>query len=112
MDLQYPALKTRLLLLDAAIQRAWLRERKRAIEEILHLLASVGLEPRDMPQLLQENAGSIKHPLMLDARKQTALRIKRSPQFIDPATGRSWNGLGKRPKWLTGNIERFRVVGF
>lgn len=112
MELQYPALKARVLRLAAAIEKERLIERKRAIKQILQLLDSVELQPEDLRQHLKEHVTSVKNPVMRGAEKQTAFRIKHPPQFIDPATGQSWSGRGRRPKWLTGDIERFRVVGF
>ncbi|MEN2475798.1 H-NS histone family protein [Burkholderia sp. GS2Y] len=29
-------------------------------------------------------------------------RLKHSPKYIDPATGRTWSGSGRTPKWLIG----------
>lgn len=112
MELKYPALKARLQQLKAEIERVRSCERELAIEEILRLLASVDLEPKDLRRYLQEEARSAKSHLMRGAPKPIAQVAERQPQFIDPATGRSWSGHGRRPKWLTGNIERFRVVGF
>lgn len=112
MEFQYPALKARLQQLEAEIERVRLRERTFAMEQIRQLLASVDLDPEDLRRSLQGNVRSPKSLLVRGARKQFALVAEPAPLFIHPATGRSWSGHGRRPKWLTGDIERFRVVGF
>ncbi|MFJ1259839.1 H-NS family nucleoid-associated regulatory protein [Cupriavidus sp. CuC1] len=31
---------------------------------------------------------------------------------MDPHTGKTWSGRGRRPGWLRGNESRYQVTGF
>ncbi|WP_434034005.1 H-NS family nucleoid-associated regulatory protein [Cupriavidus sp. a3] len=31
---------------------------------------------------------------------------------MDPHTGKTWSGRGRRPGWLRGNESRYHVTGF
>lgn len=112
MEFQYPTLKARLQELEAEIEKERLRERTLALEDIRRLMASVDLRPEDLRLDLQQNSRSRNRFLVRRPRKRAALVAQPSPMFIDPATGRCWSGRGRRPNWLTGDVERFRVVGF
>jgi len=35
---------------------------------------------------------------------------KVSPKYRDPATGRTWSGRGKKPKWLEGHEAEFSLT--
>ncbi|WP_196788193.1 H-NS histone family protein [Burkholderia cepacia] len=39
--------------------------------------------------------------------------LKREAKYMDPITGSTWSGRGRRPKWLKGkeDIEAFRLSG-
>lgn len=42
--------------------------------------------------------------------KSPAPRRKRVPQYMDPVSGKTWCGSGRRPKWMHGqDIENFRI---
>lgn len=42
--------------------------------------------------------------------KSPTPRRKRIPRYMDPVSGKTWCGSGRRPKWLHGqDIENFRI---
>lgn len=112
MEFQYPALKARLRQVIEEMERLRGDEREFAMKEILRLLRSVDLRPEDLRRLLRRDGRPAMHFAVRDSKKRsTPLKVQRS-LFIHPETGQSWNGLGRRPKWLTGSLERCRIVGF
>jgi DNA-binding protein H-NS len=41
-------------------------------------------------------------------RKRTV--VQKLPKYRDPATGKTWNGHGKRPFWLVGDKEAYLMT--
>jgi len=84
------------------------RKRSQVIDEIRRLMEEYCLSITDIAE----------RSVNVGRRQQTASSANRtliasSPAlFMDPATGRTWSGRGRRPRWLVGNTHRFRVTGF
>ncbi|WP_254775966.1 H-NS family nucleoid-associated regulatory protein [Ralstonia sp. 25mfcol4.1] len=48
-----------------------------------------------------------------DVRRQSdRLVVARRAKFMDPVTGKTWTGQGRRPKWLEGREDAYRIGGF
>lgn len=73
--------------LEAQIKQARQNETKAAIEQVRALMAEFGLTPADVfpGKAKRGNAG-----------------VKVAPKYRDPATGATWTGRGKPPKWIQG----------
>lgn len=70
--------------LDKRIEEARIKEREEALSTVKQLVSTFGFT---MQQAF---------PLPEKASKKAADR------YHDPETGKSWNGLGKPPKWIEG----------
>ena len=84
-------LQTRLAERVAKLHRA---EQQQAIEKARELIASFGLNERDVfgrrvPGVAVANGGSLKGRVV-------------PPKYRDPTTGNTWTGRGKPPRWLDG----------
>jgi DNA-binding protein H-NS len=75
--------------LDKAIAEAREAELSDAIGKVKALVEEFGLTSTDI-------FGSVK------PRAQKASNGKVAPKFKDPATGATWTGRGKAPKWIAG----------
>ena len=75
--------------LDAQIQQARDKEVATAIAKARQLIADFGLTPSDV------------FPSGRRA-KASALASKVAPKYRDPATGQTWTGRGKPPRWIQG----------
>ena len=75
--------------LDKKIADARREERASAIAKVRSLMAEHGLTAADV-------AG--KAPVLRDKPPGT----KVAPKYRDPATGQTWTGRGKAPKWIQG----------
>lgn len=75
-----------------SLEQRW---RDTAVNEAKRLVAAYDLQPRD---LFSRGAGT---------RKATA---SKDAKYMDPNTGKSWNGRGRRPAWLSGkDLAEFQV---
>lgn len=132
MERRYPALKARLKELIVETEAAKISERALAIDKVRRLLASVDLRPEDLGRYLaiqgkpprqRSMPGSRQHvsrstPKQQSKRPSTngAKRVA-APRnddklFMDPHTGETWSGRGRRPAWLRGNESRYHVTGY
>lgn len=80
------------------VQREEIRktELKGAIEQVRRLVADYGLTEQDV---------------FAPARgRSAAAGSKVAPKYRDPATGATWTGRGKAPKWIEGqDREKFAI---
>ena len=74
-------------------------EKKRAIAEMRKLIGLYDVQPAE----LFSDAPS---PVVGKQAPAPKKRI-RPPKYRDPATGKTWNGLGKRPGWLVGDKDAY-----
>lgn len=81
--------------LDAQIEEAYRIERRDAIASIRARMLEFGLSPRDL--------GAVS----------SGARAKKEPgqaKYQDPASGATWTGKGKPPRWIAGQErERFLI---
>lgn len=72
-----------------------LTERKAAIEKIKAIMEDAGLTVEDLSsRKLGGSRGSA-----------ASTGSKVSPKYRNPATGETWTGRGKRPKWVGAHLE-------
>ena len=77
--------------LEKAIADARTREVSGAISQVRALAAEYGLTAEDIfPSGRASKAASTK------------ATVKVAPKYRDPATGQTWTGRGKAPKWIEG----------
>jgi DNA-binding protein H-NS len=96
---RYLALLAQKTELDAAIAAAEGQETSKAIETCRELIEQFNLTPDVL-------FGKVKKPHGLKGQKRSAVE----PKYRDPATGTTWTGRGKAPKWLGDNREAFLIA--
>ena len=73
-------------------------ELKTAVDKVRSLVAEYGLSESDV------------FPPARGARSAATSGTKVAPKYRDPATGQTWTGRGKAPKWIQGqNREQFVI---
>jgi DNA-binding protein H-NS len=85
--------------LDAAIAAAEGEETTKAIETCRELIEQFDLTPDVL-------FGKVKKLHGLKGLKRAAVE----PKYRDPATGTTWTGRGKAPKWLGDNRGAFLIA--
>lgn len=83
----YQEIRAEIARLETQAEEARHREIASAIAEIKGKMAELGITVADL-----EGSRS----------KKTAKRSGAEPKFKDPASGATWSGRGKQPKWLAG----------
>jgi len=76
---------------DALLQK----QRAPAVTQILRTMRQVGLTPEDIA------AAFGKKPREQATRKTAVVKRPAAPKYRDPATGATWTGRGKPPRWIT-----------
>jgi DNA-binding protein H-NS len=77
--------------LEQAIAQAREQELSDAVRQVRHLIAEFGLTVQDVfPAERSVSKGKLK------------TGVKVAAKFQDPATGQTWTGRGKAPKWIDG----------
>jgi len=85
--------------LDKAIAEAQGAESAEAIETCRELIERFNLTPGDL-------FGKVKKPHGLKGQKRASVE----PKYRDPATGATWTGRGKAPRWLGENRAAFLIA--
>jgi DNA-binding protein H-NS len=96
---RYLELRAQKAELDAAIAEAEAEETTKAVETCRELIEQFNLTPAVL-------FGIVKKPHGLKGQKRAAVE----PKYRDPATGTTWTGRGKAPKWLGDNREAFLIA--
>ena len=83
-------------------------EKKRAVGEIRKLIELYDIQPEEL-FLHNDRNSAISSPII---RKSTRSKksTARVPKYRDPVSGKTWIGLGKRPKWLVGDKEAYLIT--
>ena len=79
--------------LEQAIATARAHELSEAISKARELVAEFGLTVQDV---FPSGRGAAK------SSNKSSSGNKVAPKYRDPATGQSWTGRGKAPKWIEG----------
>lgn len=74
--------------LEQQINEAKRREMATAVAQVRELIAAYDLTQQDV------------FPVGRAARVGGASGVKVAPKYRDPATGQTWTGRGKPPKWI------------
>lgn len=77
--------------LDAEIDKLRVETRRSALEEARELIAKFDIIPTEVGFTTKSAAAS-----------KTLTKSPVAPQFRDPATGATWSGRGKPPRWIAG----------
>lgn|SRR4051794_26747078 len=86
--------------LEQQISEARHRELSDAVAQVQKLVSEYGLTEKDV---FPSGKGSGK------AGRSSTAGSKVAPKYRDPATGQTWTGRGKAPKWIQ-NEDRTRFV--
>ena len=92
----YQEYQAKIAELEALAKAARQNELASAKEQILKIMQTYGLTLSDL-------SGAVK-------TKSGKPRARVAPKYRDPATGQTWTGRGRAPKWLEGkNKENFII---
>lgn len=95
MTATYKELLEQLKVLQAQTEEARQREAKEAIDQARQLIEQFGLTAEDVFPASRKRATS-GNPV--------------APKYRDPATGATWTGRGKAPKWIADqDKEKFAI---
>lgn len=86
--------------LELAIAAARAQELSDAIRKARELVAEFGLSVQDV---FPAGRGASK------VRKSAGAKV--APKYRDPATGQTWTGRGKAPKWIDGQDRAKYLIG-
>jgi len=92
MNNSYKELLKQCEALEQAIASAREKELSEAVRKARELVAEFGLTVQD---IFPAGRGATK-----SAGKSTGNKV--APKYRDPATGQTWTGRGKAPKWIDG----------
>ncbi|GAB3363259.1 MULTISPECIES: H-NS histone family protein [Giesbergeria] len=85
-------------ILEAQIKQARQAELAEAVEKVRALVNEFQLTEQDVFPPARSRGAS------------TSAGTKVAPKYRDPATGQTWTGRGKAPKWIQGqNREQFAI---
>lgn len=87
----YRQLKQQIADLEKKAAIAMKEEVKKVIEGIRRQIAEFGLSAADLGLAVARKAG---------AKSPKTAKLVLKPKYRDPATGKTWNGHGKRPGWI------------
>lgn len=95
MTATYKELLEQLKALEIQAEEARKRELKDAVAKVRELIDQFGLTAEDVFPTSRKKASS-GNPV--------------APKYRDPATGATWTGRGKAPKWIAGqDKEKFAI---
>lgn len=89
---EYQELMARHRELEIQIEEARRREMGAALEQVRSIIETYNLSPHEV-------FGTATAPV---AKERRAVAIK----YRDPATGQTWTGRGKPPRWISGAPNR------
>ena len=100
MTVSYKELLKQREALEQQISEARRRELSDAVAQVRQLVAEYGLTAQDIFP-----AGKLS-----DKARSSTAGSKVAPKYRDPATGQTWTGRGKAPKWIQNeNREKFAI---
>ncbi len=90
--------------LDSQIQTLMQREKSEGIAKAKKIIDEFGLTASDLFGRKAGGAGKRGRPVKKAATKKRVAkkRGKVAPKYKNPATGETWTGRGKAPKWIAG----------
>lgn len=92
------------------IEAARLSEARQAIATVKKLIREFDLKPEDVGMVAVQRVAAKKVPASEKTFKPN-LKLSRpaSPKYRDPATGTTWTGRGKQPRWIVGNRDDYLI---
>lgn len=98
MNTSYKELLKQREALEQQITEARRRELSEAIAQVRSMVTEFGLTSQDV------------FPVGRAGRTAASTGAKVAPKYRDPATGQTWTGRGKAPKWIQGqDREQFAI---
>lgn len=99
-NLTYSALLLEIRSLAEKAAAALEGETRSAIDKICAQMREFGLTPDDLEHAKNAAPPARKVPAPRKSRAKKKTRGKYRPIYQDPATGVTWAGRGKEPKWM------------
>ena len=89
--------------LDTALERARKAGRKVALAEIIESIDKAGLTIEDVAEAYTNRNSRIT------VKTDGGVKVKKPRKYQDPISKKTWNGVGKPPKWLVGNKVDYSI---
>jgi DNA-binding protein H-NS len=96
----YRQLKQQIAELEKKASIVMKTEVRKVIESIKKQIAEFGLTAADLGLEVARRAG---------VRRATARKLVLKPKYRDPASGKTWNGHGKRPGWIVAAQDKGKL---
>jgi DNA-binding protein H-NS len=114
----YEAVQARIAKLEKQAEALREKEKGKAVTLIRKLIAEFDIQQNELFSNVKQATAkaSVGRPAGVTpaVKKTRAIRKKqvRPPKYLDPATGKTWNGHGKPPAWLGGlsNRDKFLIA--
>jgi DNA-binding protein H-NS len=81
-------------------------EKKHAVAELRNLIEFYDVQPSELFSNAKPAATAKAKPV----KAKTGVKKVLQPKYQDPATGKTWNGHGKRPHWIVGDKENYLIA--
>ena len=107
---KYQSLLAQKAALEKSIAQARKRETGKIIKEINALIQQYDLSPEDLHFASKGEPGRRKSESRKAPVKRTKAKAPLSPQYRDPATGKTWSGRGRQPAWIVGDKESYKIT--
>lgn len=94
--------------LQAQIEAARAEGKDDGIEQIRSLMTKLGITPEELGFYSVQSVAASKRPYTRTFPPK-AVHQPVEPKYRDPATGTTWSGRGKPPRWLQGNRDDYLI---
>ncbi|CAB3919708.1 H-NS histone family [Achromobacter xylosoxidans] len=100
MDKTITRLRSQIKKLQSQLDRALVKHRSIEVQRIVQVMRGHSLTPDDIRQAL-ESAPKAKRAQKMPRTDDARRRAPVAPKYRDQATGDTWTGRGKPPRWLS-----------
>lgn len=106
---KYKSLREQLAKLTAEVEAARIEEKAEAINTCMELIADFELSAHDLGLVKTQALPPVKVK-----KSDTTFAVKmpkkvHPPKYVDPASGKTWSGLGHTPQWIVGNRDDYLI---
>jgi DNA-binding protein H-NS len=92
------------------VEAARIAEARQAIATVKKLIREFDLRPEDIGMVAVQQIATKKTPASAKTFKPKHANSRPTePKYRDPATGTTWSGRGKQPRWIVGNRDDYLI---
>jgi DNA-binding protein H-NS len=104
----YEELKAQLAALQKQVDAQLAVERKEGITKCRAIIDMYDLTPFDLGFVKTQVVAPQKAPSKT-AFSPTKVKTTKPPRYRDPATGATWSGYGRQPRWMEGSKDDYLI---